>query len=203
MDADAVGFVFAPSQRRVRPEDVRDIVKRLPHETMTVGVFRNERPETVVETVNKVGLRAAQLHGGEPDSEVEYVTQRVPVVIRALPAGDERLEGAASWPTDLVLVDGPAPGSGQVFDWSLTTSVPTSVRLLLAGGLDPDNVTAAVQQVRPFGVDVSSGVEASPGRKDPVKVRQFVERARQAAAAYEADGYEGGGEPPYDWMADR
>lgn len=203
MDADAVGFVFAPSSRQVRPDDVRDIVKRLPHETLTVGVFRNERPERVVEIVNRVGLRAAQLHGGEPDSEVQYVSARVPTVIRALPAGDERLVQAASWTTDLVLIDADDPGSGEVFDWSLAGDVPTSVRLILAGGLTPDNVASAVKRVRPWGVDVSSGVEAEPGRKDPVKVRQFVERAREAAESLRGDGYEPGGEPPYDWMADR
>lgn len=203
MDADAVGFVFAPSPRQVRPDDVRDIVRRLPFEVLTVGVFRNERPERVVEVVNTVGLRAAQLHGGEPDSEVEYVAQRVPAVIRALPAGDKRLAGAAGWPTDLVLVDSPDPGSGDVFDWSLVDGVPTSVRLILAGGLTPDNVGAAVRRARPWGVDVSSGVEASPGRKDPVKVREFVQAVRATDQELRGQAYEPEGEPPYDWMADK
>lgn len=202
MDADAVGFVFAPSPRQVRAEDVRDIVKRLPHEAITVGIFRNERPEHVVEVVHKANLRMAQLHGGEPDSDVRYITERVPAVIRALPAGDDRLAHAAAWPTDLVMVDAPDPGSGEVFDWSLTGQVPTGVRLILAGGLTPDNVGAAIRKVRPWGVDVSSGVESSPGRKDPVKVNKFVQRAR-AAGGLDDDGYTPQGEGPYDWMADR
>lgn len=203
MDADAVGFVFAPSPRQMRPDEVRDIVKRLPHETLTVGVFRNERPERVAEIVNTVGLRAAQLHGGEPDSDVKYVADRVPTVIRALPAGDERWARAATWPTDLVMVDSPNPGSGEVFDWSLTDGVPTQVRLVLAGGLTPDNVTAAVRRVRPWGVDVATGVESAPGRKDPVKLNHFVQRARLAGASLSEGPYEPEDEPPYDWMADR
>ena len=202
MDADAVGFVFAPSPRRMRPDDVRDIVKRLPFEAVTVGVFQNERPERVVEIVNTVGLRAAQLHGGEPDSDVAYIAQRVPLVIRVLPAGDERWSRAAGWPTDIVMVDSPDPGSGEVFDWGLTDGVPTAVRLILAGGLNPDNIASAIRRVRPWGVDVATGVESSPGRKDPVKLNHFVQRARQAEADLVNDGYEPKDNPPYDWMAD-
>lgn len=203
MDADAVGFVFAPSPRQMRPDDVRDIIKRLPYEAITVGVFRNERPERVVEVVNTVGLRAAQLHGGEPDSDVKYVAERVPMLIRALPAGDDRLARASQWPTDLVMVDSADPGSGEVFDWALADGVPTGVRLILAGGLTPDNVASAVRRVRPWGVDVATGVESSPGQKDPVKVKEFVQRARRAELELTDDGYGPSGDPPYDWMADR
>lgn len=204
MDADAVGFVFAPSPRQVRPRDVRDIVRRLPHETVTVGVFRNERPERVVEMVHEAGLRAAQLHGGEPDTAVSYVSERVPLVIRALPAGDDRLRTAGTSAADITLVDSHDPGTGTVFDWSLVDGAPTGIRLLLAGGLTPDNVASAVARVRPWGVDVASGVEAEPGRKDATKVRRFVEEARRAAAELEADdAWEPLADPPYDWMADR
>ena len=202
MDADAVGFVFAPSPRQVRPDDVRDIAKRLPYEAITVGVFRNERPERVVEIVHKANLRVAQLHGGESDSDVEYIAERVPMVIRALPAGDARLAHASSWPTDLVMVDSPDPGSGEVFDWALATGVPSGVRLIVAGGLTPANVTAAIRTLRPWGVDVSSGVESSPGRKDPLKLKEFVQAAR-AAGAETDDGYRPEGDGPYDWMVDR
>lgn len=202
MDADAVGFVFAPSPRQVRPDDVRDIAKRLPYEAITVGVFRNERPERVVEIVHKANLRVAQLHGGEPDSDVEFIAERVPMVIRALPAGDPRIARASSWPTDLVMVDAPEPGSGEVFDWALATGVPRGVRLIVAGGLTPANVTAAIRAMRPWGVDVSSGVESSPGRKDPLKLKEFVQAAR-AAGAERDDGYRPEGDGPYDWMADR
>ena len=110
---------------------------------------------------------------------------RVPFVIQALPAGDARLAGAGVGPeaADVVLVDSPSPGSGEVFDWSLAEGAPDGVRLLLAGGLNPDNVEAAIRKVRPWGVDSASGTEASPGRKDATKVRLFVARAKEAGKA--------------------
>jgi phosphoribosylanthranilate isomerase len=201
MGADALGFVFAPSPRQVHPETVRDIVKRLPHEVLTVGVFRNERPERVVEIVNKCGLGGAQLHGGETPDDVASVRRRVPFVIRALPAGDKRLtvEGAAG--ADAVLVDSPQPGSGTVFDWSLAEGAPDGVRLILAGGLNPDNVADAIRKVRPWGVDSASGTEASPGRKDATLVRRFVAEARKAAKELE-EGWVKTDEGPFDWAAD-
>lgn len=205
MGADAVGFVFAPSKRQVRPDEVRDIVKRLPPEVLTVGVFRNERAESVCDVVNRIGLRAAQLHGGEPLNEVTYVRERVPMVLQAFTAGDPRLAAeAAKSPADVVLVDSRDPGSGTVFDWSLLEGVPARKPLLLAGGLTPDNVATAIARVRPWGVDVATGVEAKPGRKDPTKVRRFIEAAREAGEALEdGDRWEPIDEPPYDWMADR
>ena len=201
MGADAIGFVFAPSSRQVHTETVRDIVKRLPHEVLTIGVFRNERPERVIEVVNKCGLGGAQLHGGETPDEVASVRRRVPFVIRALPAGDKRLteEGAAG--ADAVLVDSPQPGSGTVFDWSLAEGAPDGVRLILAGGLNPDNIGDAIRKVRPWGVDTSSGVEASPGKKDATLVRRFVAEARRAAKGLE-EGWVKTDEGPFDWAAD-
>jgi phosphoribosylanthranilate isomerase len=203
MGADAIGFVFAPSPRQVHPEVVRDIVKRLPPEILTVGVFRNETPERVIDIVGRTGLRGAQLHGGETADDVRLVRLRVPFVIQALPAGDPRLAGAGSGPesADVVLIDSPAPGSGEVFDWSLAEGAPDGVRLLLAGGLSPDNVEQAIRKVRPWGVDAASGLEAAPGRKDPTKVRLFVARAKAAGAALE-EGWEPGSEGPYDWAED-
>lgn len=183
LGADALGFVFAPSRRQVNPETARDIVKRLPTEVLTVGVFRNDRPEHVVETVNRIGLHAAQLHGSEPLSEVRWVRERVQFVIQGFAAGDPALAAAANSPADVILVDSPSPGSGKVFDWRLAEGVPGGVQLLLAGGLTPDNVGEAVRRVRPWGVDVSSGVESGPGRKDPRKLRRFIEAAR----AFEGD----------------
>ncbi|HVM41168.1 MAG TPA: phosphoribosylanthranilate isomerase [Acidimicrobiia bacterium] len=204
MGADAVGFVFAPSRRQVRPDDVRDIVRRLPPEVVTVGVFRNERPETVCDVVNRIGLRAAQLHGGETLTEVTYVRERVPMVLQAFPAGDPRLDEASKSPADVILVDSRDPGSGTVFDWSLVEGVPPTKPMLLAGGLTPDNVETAIQRVQPWGVDVATGVEHKPGRKDPTKVRRFIEAANRAFDALGRDDeWQPSAEPPYDWMADR
>lgn len=203
MGADALGFVFAPSPRQVHPEVVRDILKRLPHDTLTIGVFRNETPERVVDIVTRTGLKGCQLHGGETEEDLRLVRLRVPFVIQALPAGDARLGGAGVGPdaADVVLIDSPQPGSGAVFDWSLAEGAPDGVRLLLAGGLDPENVAQAIRKVRPWGVDSASGTEASPGRKDATKVRLFVARAREAGRSLE-EGWTPGSEGPYDWAED-
>jgi phosphoribosylanthranilate isomerase len=195
MGADAVGFVFAPSPRQIPVQQAYDITRRLPPEILTVGVFRDEHPKRVVEMVHRAGVKAAQLHGSENAEAVAEVARSVKWVIKAYPAGSPRVADARSLATDLILLDGASPGSGRMFDWSLAGEVPEGVRLILAGGLDPDNVADAVKAVEPWGVDVSSGVERSPGRKDALKVKRFIERAKAAAPA----PYLGPDELPYDW----
>lgn len=196
--ADAIGFIFAPSPRQVPPQLAADIAKRLPREVLTIGVFRDQAPSQVVEIVNGAGLRGAQLHGHESPEDTRYVASRVPFTIKAFSAGDTAIKQAADYGTDAVLLDAPSPGSGQVFDWRLAEGARDGSRLVLAGGLDPFNVAAAITRVRPWGVDVASGVELeqSPGRKDPVRLRAFVE----AAKAAEPPAYEGEREAPYDWQ---
>jgi phosphoribosylanthranilate isomerase len=196
MGADAVGFVFAPSPRQIAAQRVYDITRRLPPEVLTVGVFRDDLPKRVVDLVNTAGLKAAQLHGNESPGDVATVAQSVRWVIKAYTAGSPKLAAAGSLATDLILVDAASPGSGQVFDWSLVGDVPDNVRLILAGGLTPDNVADAVQRVEPWGVDVSTGVEREPGKKDAIKVKHFIERARAAAPK----PYYGPDEMPYDWF---
>ena len=198
MGADAVGFIFAPSPRLVAPKVAGEIARRLPPEVITVGVFRDEAPERVVEIVNHQGLRAAQLSGHETAEQVQYVAERVPMTIKAFAAGDPRMARAREYGADVVMVDSPSPGSGKVFDWDLVGDVPHGVRLLLAGGLTPDNVAEAIGRVRPWGVDVATGVEAAPGRKDPRKLRAFIAAARKA----DPPAYEGQEEAPYDWQED-
>jgi phosphoribosylanthranilate isomerase len=195
MGADAVGFVFAPSTRQVAAQVVYDITRRLPPEVLTVGVFRDEHPSRVIEIANKSGVKAVQLHGRETPEQTIEIARSVRYVIKAFGADSPHLHLAGTYGTDLVLVDAPTPGSGKVFDWHLAGEVPEGVRLILAGGLDPDNVADAVVAVEPWGVDVSSGVEASPGRKDPMKVRKFIANARAAAPT----PYLGPDELPYDW----
>jgi len=182
LGADALGFVFAPSRRQVKPDIVRDIVKRLPREITTVGVFKDDRPAHVVDLASRVGLHAVQLHGREPMSEVKWIRERVRFVIQGFTAGDPSLAAAVNSPADVILVDSPDPGSGRVFDWRMAEGAPSGVRLLLAGGLTSHNVADAIKLVRPWGVDVSSGVEAAAGLKDPRKLRQFIEAARAATA---------------------
>lgn len=198
MGADAVGFVFAPSPRQIAPSLARDIAKRLPPEILTIGVFRDEIPRRVVEIVNQSGLRGAQLHGHETPDDAAYVRERVPLLIQAFPAGSQALERADEYPADIFLVDSQTPGSGQVFDWSLAEGAPDGKRIVIAGGLTPDNVADAVEATRPWGVDVSSGVEREPGRKDARKVRDFIRRAHEAAPPE----YQGEADLPYDWLVD-
>lgn len=199
--ADAVGFIFAPSARRVSVQTAGDIVKRLPSEILTVGVFRDEAPQRVVEMVRTAGLGAAQLHGHESSQETQWIRSRLPVVIKAFPAGDRTIKRFAEFGADYLLVDGNTPGSGKVFDWRLAEGVVNPGRLIVSGGLRPDNVAQAVGHLHPAGVDVCSGVESGPGRKDPLKLRDFVVNARAAESELEAlhprsdlddDG-------PYDW----
>jgi phosphoribosylanthranilate isomerase len=183
---------------------VRDIIKRLPPETVTVGVFRDELPQRVVEVVHQVGLTGAQLHGREPLSEVRWVRQRVKFVIQAFAAGDPSLGAAANGPADVILIDSPDPGSGRLFDWTLAEGAPGGIRMMLAGGLTPDNVAEAIQRVRPWGVDVSTGVESSPGHKDARKLRRFVQAAHQAGDALAEDELPepAAAEAPFNWELD-
>lgn len=208
MGADAVGFVFAPSARQIAPVRAGDIAKRLPPEVLTVGVFRDESPERVVEITNRAGLRAAQLHGHESIADVAHVRDHVAFVIKAFVAGSGALDNAAQYGADAALIDATTPGSGNVFDWSLAEGAPQRLkRTILAGGLTPDNVAEAIRKVRPWGVDVSTGVESAPGKKDTRLVRAFIARARSVASpASDAGGeqYDSLVHPdaPYDWQED-
>ena len=198
LGADAVGFVFAPSPRQVAIQRVYDITRRLPPEILTVGVFRDEHPDRVIDVVDKSGVKAAQLHGHETPEQVAQVMKSVRTVIKAVSAGTVDAARAVKFPTGYILVDAPAPGSGKVFDWSLLGDVPEGQRLILAGGLTPENVADGIRVARPWGGDVSSGVEESPGIKDPVKLRRFIAAVRENEPAE----YEGDDRAPYDWMND-
>jgi phosphoribosylanthranilate isomerase len=124
LGADALGFVFAPSTRQVAVDRARDIVRRLPAEVMTVGVFRDELPDRVVEIVQRAGLRAAQLHGHESAEQTQQVRQRIGIVIKGFPAGHPGLSRIPEYGADIVLVEGEKPGSGEVFDWRLAEDAP-------------------------------------------------------------------------------
>ena len=206
MGADAVGFNFAPgSKRQIAPALARDIARRLPPEVLTVGIFRDEAAARVVEIVNTAGLRAAQLHGRESAESTRWVRQRVPYVIKVFAAGDPNLDRAAEYGADAIMIDSPQPGSGEVFDWTLAEGRPDGLKVILAGGLNPDNVADAVRLVKPWGVDVATGVESDrgePGQKDAHKVRAFVEHARRAAPEEDEFGPDPGSGAPFDWMQD-
>lgn len=205
MGADAVGFNFVSgSRRQIAPVIARDIARRLPPEILTVGIFKDEVPARVVDIVHQAGLRAAQLHGHETPEDAAYVKGHVSVVLKAFTAGDPKVATADAYRADAVMLDAAGGGSGQTFDWDLTSELPSSCRLLLAGGLTPDNVAQAIATVRPWGVDVASGVESDrgePGEKDARKVKAFVERAKRAAVEEIDDGVEIE-HGPYDWQTD-
>ncbi len=201
LGASAIGFIFAPSPRQVSVQLAADIAKRLPEHVLTVGVFRDEAPQRVVETVHASGLGAAQLHGHETAEATTWVRKRVPTVIKAFRAGERAISRFDEFGADYLLVDGDNPGSGQVFDWRLAEGVVDPHRLIVSGGLRPDNVAHAVANLRPAGVDVATGVESSPGRKDPLLLRDFIVNARKAAvdvSLRDAPDEPIAGEP-YDW----
>jgi phosphoribosylanthranilate isomerase len=202
MGADAVGFIFAPSKRQVSAGRARDIARRLPPEILTVGVFRDEAPQRVVEIVQTAGLRAAQLDGHETPDITKWVRKRISYVIQGFAAGDRNLGRADEYGADAILIGSSAPGQGQMFDWSLAEGAPSGRKVIMCGGLTPENVADAIERVGPWGVDVATGVEkddGEPGQKDPRKVRAFVANARAAAPrGYSSTSASG----PYDWLED-
>ncbi|MEZ5167216.1 MAG: phosphoribosylanthranilate isomerase [Acidimicrobiales bacterium] len=166
LGADAVGFVFAPSPRQVAVDRARDIARRLPAEALTVGVFRDELPDRVVEMVQRAGLGAAQLHGHETAEQTRSVRSRVPLVVKAFPAGHPGLGQIGSYGADVILVDGDQPGSGEVFDWRLAEDAPRAGhRVLLAGGLHAGNVAGAITRVRPWGSTCRPVWSANPAAR--------------------------------------
>ena len=179
--ATALGVVFAPaSPRCVSPDRARDIVEAVPVHVPVVGVFVNAPLEEIVAVVAHTGIRIVQLHGEEPE---RYAAALKMPLLRA--AGvDAALD---AWPTATLLLDAVSGaergGTGRRVDWDRAAAVARQRRTVLAGGLTAENVAEAIATVRPFGVDVSSGVEASPGRKDRDKVSRFLENAREAYVA--------------------
>jgi len=177
--ADALGFVLAPSPRQVTPAQVRSIVDSLPPMILTVGVFVNSDLREVAETRSYCGLDLVQLHGQESEQEAAALGRRV---IKALPAGPGSQLSAEAYSGAILLLDAGRSkvkgGSGQTCNWELAASLARQRPIILAGGLNPDNVGQAVAQVNPYAVDVASGVEKEPGRKDHEQITKFIARAK-------------------------
>jgi phosphoribosylanthranilate isomerase len=181
--ADFLGFNFCRSSPRyIEPARARRIVRRLPRNVAAVGVFVDEREETMRKTAHAVGLECVQLHGDETPARVARLRRLLPriTLIKAIRVRKtlrreqlDRFRDASA-----ILLDGfggrRRGGTGRKFDWSLVPREKTSRRLFLAGGLTPGNVAEAIRAVRPYAIDVCSGVESAPGKKDPAKIKALM-----------------------------
>jgi phosphoribosylanthranilate isomerase len=180
----AVGVVFWPgSPRRVDPERAATILAGLPPATRRVGVFVDADPDDMAEVASRCGLTHLQVQEGT-DPAAARGASGLPVIQAFRVDGPAALERAEASTADLVMLDaaGARPGgTGRTFDWRLLAARPLSRPFALAGGLTPENVAEAVERMRPAVVDVSTGVESAPGRKDPARVGRFVRAVRQGA----------------------
>jgi phosphoribosylanthranilate isomerase len=180
--ATALGFVFWPkSPRAIAPAAAREIIAALPPRVMPVGVFVNETPGKLREVLDVTGVKAVQLHGDETLADYEFIECPVFKSVTL----DDLAERSRGWPIETTwLLDAADPvrrgGTGVAIDWDRAAAAARYHNVVLAGGLTPVNVEEAIRTVRPIGVDVSSGVEASPGIKDFAKVTSFLSNARRA-----------------------
>jgi phosphoribosylanthranilate isomerase len=181
--ADAVGFVFAESPRRVDAEKARRISIALPENVIRVGVFVDEEPAEVSRISREVGLDLAQLHGDEPPETVTALREAGVKVMKALRVKDvATLDALHEYEADLFLLDAYSArargGTGERFDWGVAKSLRGRDNIVVSGGLGPENVREAVELFEPFGVDASSSLEDGPGRKNGELVRRFVLAAK-------------------------
>lgn len=183
--ADYIGINFWPGSKRhvsiVRGQDVAEAARAVNEDIGVVGVFVNQSPIEIRYMIDVLDLDYVQLHGDEPSAVVAEFAE---MAIKAVPlATDDDVARVGDLPCDVVLVDSPSAGyggSGRVASWTLAHMAASSSGkdIILAGGLNPDNVVQAISEVAPWGVDVASGVEIEPGCKDPTLVRRFIERAK-------------------------
>jgi phosphoribosylanthranilate isomerase len=194
--ADALGFVFAPSPRRVTPEQVAAITPHLPSSIERIGVFVDAAIAKIVAAIRVCGLTGVQLHsqsGPEAAAELRAAFDPTLRILRVVHFGTDAAGQVQCYAADpnvnAILIDSRTAtavgGTGISFDWNearrTVFAASTATHLVAAGGLNPGNVAQAIATLKPWGVDVASGVEAAPGRKDPAKVRAFVANARAAA----------------------
>ncbi len=183
LGADAVGFVFAPSPRQVSPETAREIIMALPPLVQAAGVFVDEDPEKVASIADFCRLDLLQFHGKESAAYCARFGRRVIKAVRVQNQGG--LEGCSEYSSivDALLLDtyvsGRSGGTGLTFDWNLALEAKRYGRIILAGGLNPDNVAAAISAAKPYAVDASSGLEQKPGTKDHEKMARFMRAVRQ------------------------
>jgi len=187
LGAHAIGLNFyEASSRCITPFAASELIRRLPPFVAPVGIFVNWTPAPIIALCKALRLAAAQLHGDETPQVVEAVSRRLPV-IKALGLGQgstapdfSRYRSAAAFLLDSATT-GQYGGSGTTGNWHLARTAAQSQRIILAGGLTPENVGEAIRIVRPYAVDVTSGVEARPGKKDPAKLRSFFDEVARAS----------------------
>jgi len=176
LGADALGFNFYPkSPRFITKVHAKDIIRMLPPFVTPVGIFVNETMDKIMEFMYFSGVRVLQLHGEETPEFCMRISRPVIKAIRV--AGPESLQGLPRYPVTAFLLDSAVEGyggSGQSFDWDLAVEAKKFGKIILSGGLTPENVVEAIEKVRPYAVDVCSGVETAPGRKDHAKLQDFI-----------------------------
>jgi len=184
--ADAIGFIFVSGTPRwIEPDEAAAIAAEMPPFVATVGVFIDRKAEEIERIAASCGISLAQLHGNEPPEECGRL--RLPFVKAIRIRSENDLEGMSRYKqAKAFLLDtfaaGRPGGTGRTFPWEIAAKAAREARIILSGGLTAQNVAAAIEQVRPYAVDVCSGVEISPGRKDHRKVRAFIEHAKSAGA---------------------
>ncbi|HDR4906759.1 TPA: phosphoribosylanthranilate isomerase [Bacillus cereus] len=182
--ADALGFVFAESKRKITPKRAEEIIQELPVNVLKIGVFVNESVEVIQKIADECGLTHVQLHGDEDNYQIRRLN--IPSIKSLGVTSESDMKNAQGYETDYILFDSPKEkfhgGNGKTFSWELLGHMPKELRkkTILAGGLNALNIEEAIRTVRPYMVDVSSGVETE-GKKDVEKIKQFIIKAKECS----------------------
>ncbi len=180
LGASSVGLILSDSKRRVSIETASTIADEIRGSTLSTGVVRNETSEFVVRAVAGSRVDAVQVHGALSDGLLRELRQLPVLIIKALSVTDVEFFDFEETSVDAVLIDGPSPGSGELHSWQAMEARDFRVPVITAGGLTADNVAEVISSLRPWGVDVATGVETSPGVKDLTRVSNFIRAARHA-----------------------
>ncbi|AAS40289.1 MULTISPECIES: N-(5'phosphoribosyl)anthranilate isomerase [Bacillus] len=182
--ADALGFVFAESKRKITPGLAKEIIQELPANVLKIGVFVNESVEMIQKIADECGLTHVQLHGDEDNYQIRRLN--IPSIKSLGVTSESDMKNAQEYETDYILFDSPKEkfhgGNGKTFSWELLAHMPKELRekTILAGGLNALNIEEAIRTVRPYMVDVSSGVETE-GKKDVEKIKQFIIKTKECS----------------------
>ncbi|PEB75862.1 phosphoribosylanthranilate isomerase [Bacillus thuringiensis] len=182
--ADALGFVFAESKRKITPKRAKEIIQELPANVLKIGVFVNESVEVIQKIADECGLTHVQLHGDEDNHQIRRLN--IPSVKSLGVTSESDMKNAQGYEADYILFDSPKEkfhgGNGKTFSWELLGHIPKELqkKTILAGGLNALNIEEAIRIVRPYMVDVSSGVETE-GKKDVEKIKQFIIKAKECS----------------------